>query len=404
MRLADGSRLGYCTNIHPGESWRDVRAVLDDAVPRVRERLGIVGKFGVGLRLAAAAADALAAAPAFADFCDVLAAHDLAVFTVNGFPYGAFHGRRVKEAVYRPDWLEPERLRYTDRLADLLARLPDDGGGTLSISTVPGADKRRAAAPDAVRAIAAALIAHAARLVRIERATGKVIVLALEPEPGCLLETTSDAVAFFENALLAAAPCARFAAATGLRAGQAEAALRRHLGICLDACHAAVQFEEPDAAVDRLAAAGITIAKLQLSAGLVVPAVDASALACLAPFDEPVYLHQVVERTSSGLAAYRDLGDAIAAAAAAPAGRREWRIHYHVPIFAAALPPFASTQPFLAALLDRHRRQPVAPHLEVETYTWGVLPEACRDADVSEAIARELRWVLDRLGPAEETR
>lgn len=398
MRLSGGGdqHLGYCTNIHPGESWPEVRRVLAEDVPAVRSRLGAAGRFGVGLRLSAQAAEALAQDDAFAELAQVLAANDLYVFSINGFPYGSFHGRPVKEDVYRPDWREPARLAYTNRLALLLARLLPADVAMGSISTVPGAFKPRAAAPAAVAAIAAALVDHAAVLVRIARDRGRTLVLALEPEPCCFLETIAETIAFFEAHLFAAAARDRLAAATGLTAAAAETALRRHLAVCLDACHAAVEFEDPAAAVDRLAAAGIAIAKLQLSAGLVVAAGDRATLARLALFAEPVYLHQVVERDAAGgLRRFTDLPAALAAGMTAGS---EWRVHFHVPVFRAELPPFGSTQPFLSALLARHRRRPIAPHLEVETYTWDVLPAAFRDGDRAGAIARELDWVRERLG------
>lgn len=408
MRLS-GGHLGYCTNIHPGESWDEVRAILDREVPRVRAHLGRTGPFGIGLRLAAAAADALADRGAFAELTEILSARDLYVFTINGFPHGAFHGTKVKENVYRPDWAEPERLRYTNRLADLLVRLLPEGEDEIgSISTVPGAFKPRAAEPGAVAAVVDHLIRHAAYLARLERETDRTIILALEPEPECMLETIEETVAFFETRLLGDAAINRMADLTGLDQSAAERALRRHLGVCLDACHAAVEFEEVPGAVERLEAAGIGIAKVQLSCGLAVRPLTTAHRTALAGFDDGVYLHQVVERRegaggSRDLARFLDLPDALAAyhpaSADRPDGAREWRVHVHVPIFRAELPPFASTQPFLEALLHRHRVRPIAPHLEVETYTWDVLPAAYRGEETSVAIARELAWVLERLAP-----
>jgi sugar phosphate isomerase/epimerase len=414
VRLSGGrGHLGYCTNIHPGESWEEVRAILDREVPRVRAQLGRTGPFGVGLRLAARAVDALTGADAFAELTNILAARDLYVFTINGFPYGAFHRTRVKENVYRPDWAEPERLRYSNHLADLLARLLPEGEDEIgSISTVPGAFKPRAAEPGAVAAIVDNLVRHAAHLARLEQETGRTIVLALEPEPGCLLETIEETVTFFEDELFAEAAVGRMAALAELARGGAERLLRRHLGVCLDACHAAVEFEDAAVAVGRLEAAGIGIAKLQLSCGLAARPMTQSRASALAAFDDRVYLHQVVERRGSAtgaakLARFLDLPEALAAfagraeqaAADEREEEREWRVHFHVPIFRADLPPFASTQPLLAALLRRHRERPIAPHLEVETYTWDVLPAAYRDDETSVAIARELAWVLERLAP-----
>ncbi|HYG88369.1 MAG TPA: metabolite traffic protein EboE [Azospirillum sp.] len=397
MRLIGSPRtdLTYCTNIHPGEGWAEIRAQLGRHLPAVKARVAPAQPFGVGLRMSGRAAPELAEPETLEEFRAFLAAEGLYVFTINGFPYGAFHGERVKERVYRPDWRASERLAYADACAHLLAALLPKGIEG-SVSTVPVGYKADMAAGDMPGA-AEHLLRHAATLVGLERVTGRTIALALEPEPYCVLETVTEAVAFFKTHLFAAAPVRRFADLAGLGVGEAEGALRRHLGLCLDACHAAVEFEDPDDALDRLDAAGIRIAKVQLSAGLVVEDPSTATHAALAAFAEDSYLHQVVERHGDGLLRYPDLPDALDRLPEEPDGR-EWRIHFHVPIWAERLGTFASTRPWLERLLERHRQLPVAPHLEVETYTWDVLPAEHRAVPVDEAIARELLWVRQRLG------
>jgi sugar phosphate isomerase/epimerase len=402
MRLTGpgGGHLTYCSNIHPGESWPEVRAILDHAVPLVRDAVAAGQPFGVGLRLSAAAAEALMEPDALADLRALMTANGFYVFTLNGFPYGAFHGVGVKEHVYRPDWREPARLAYTRHLADLLAALlPDDPELTGSISTVPGAYKPRCAHQAAAAAIAENLLRAAAHLAALERESGRSIALALEPEPCCFLETIAETVAFFEAHLFNRTACERLAALAGLSVADAEAATRRHLGLCLDTCHAAVEFEDAAAAIASLRAAGIAIAKLQLSSALIVRPVCREAMDALQAFADPVYLHQVVERSPAGLRRFTDLPEAMAGFIANPDGNeeREWRIHFHVPIFRRDLPPFTSTQAFLEDILALHRAAPISPHLEVETYTWSVLPTAYRGDDMTAAIARELAWVRDRL-------
>src|SRR5258706_10988716 len=151
MRVGD-AHLTYCTIIHAGESWHDVRANVERHVVDVKHRVAPDEPFGVGLRLSARAAEELAAGDELSRFERCLIEQRLYVFTINGFPYGPFHGTPVKAAVYRPDWIEPERVAYTNRLADLLARLlPDGVDGT--ISTVPGCFRARVA-DGSVRAIA----------------------------------------------------------------------------------------------------------------------------------------------------------------------------------------------------------------------------------------------------------
>lgn len=395
MRLASAPELGhltYCTNIHAGETWPEVLAGLKRHLPPIKAATAPDQPLGVGLRLSALAAEALGGAQAFAELSQLLRDGGFYVFTINGFPYGAFHGQPVKEGAYRPDWSTEERLRYTNRLADLLAALLPDGL-VGSVSTVPGTFKPWA--DGRVEAIADNLIRHVAHLVALEARTGRTIALALEPEPHCLLETIEETVRFFETHCFAAPAVDRLAGLTGLARAAAAEALRRHLGVCYDVCHAAVEFEDPRDSIARLRAAGITIAKLQLSCALKVARADAAARERLKAFDEPVYLHQVVARQNGRLRRFLDLPQAIEAAADRDAA--EWRIHFHVPIFLDELVDFSTTQDFLREILALHLERPIAPHLEVETYTWDVLPERYRDVEVSAAIARELNWVKDRL-------
>ena len=392
--------LTYCTNIHPGESWREVRANLERYVLAVKTRVAGDAPFGVGLRLSAQAADALAQPGELAALDTFLAAHGLYVFTINGFPYGAFHGTRVKEAVYLPDWLDEARLVYTDRLATLLARLlPPEPELEGTVSTVPGAFKSRVPGEREAARLADLLLRHVVTLNRIREETGKVISLALEPEPWCYLETVADTVAFFERHLFASSAVARLGDLTGLGRAQSEASLRRHLGVCFDACHMAVEFEDPRQGLQALRAAGIRVSKVQLSAGLKVwlDGRDPETRRALRPFANDVYLHQVVQRVGGRLTRFLDLPQALDAVTPDADSPREWRIHFHVPLFLDRLGPFHNTQDYLQELLDLVAGDAACQHLEVETYTWDVLPEEHRREDIVASVARELRWVMDRI-------
>jgi hypothetical protein len=397
MKLRDGTHLTYCTNIHRGETWSETRAALERYLPEVKRKVAPDQRMGVGLRLSAFAAAELAGPEPLARFRDFLASNGLYVFTINGFPYGPFHGTRVKEEVYQPDWRFAERVSYSNRLADILIDLlPDEPDLDGSISTVPATFGPFGRKPSVLSAIAANLLKHVAHLVRLHEATGRIVTLAIEPEPMCYLETTDGAAQFFEDHLYDSAAVTTLAELAGLSRSEAEAALHRHLGLCFDVCHAAVEFEDAAASFARLARSGIPVLKLQLSAALRVPKVDGATVRQLKRFDDGVYLHQVVERRGDGsLVRFLDLGPAFEAVDGAIG--HEWRVHCHVPVFHETLPVLATTQSFLREVLALHKRAPISRHLEVETYTFDVLPEELRTVDVATAVARELAWVQDQL-------
>ena len=395
MRFPDRPEFGhltYCTNIHRGETWPDVLASLQRNLPAIRAAVAPGQPFGLGLRLGAPAAMALEGDAAFAELEALLASENAYVFTLNGFPYGSFHGTRVKEQVYAPDWSTTERLDYTNRLADILVRLlPDDMSG--SISTVPGTF--RAWAEERIEQVTSNLVRHAAHLAGINARTGKTIALALEPEPACLLETIRETADYFEARVYGDQSVALMAEITGLSRGGAADALRRHLGVCYDVCHAAVEFEDPRDSLTLLREKAVPIPKLQLSAALRIAQLTRASAEHLRPFDEPVYLHQVVARNGSAFRRYLDLPDALADLDSNIGS--EWRVHFHVPIFLHQMEHFSTTQDFLREILALHRERPISEHLEVETYTWDVLPERYRGMPVSEGISRELHWVVEQL-------
>ncbi|MFW6133344.1 MAG: metabolite traffic protein EboE [Planctomycetota bacterium] len=397
--------LTYCLNVHPGERWTQNLDAIRRFALDVRDRVRPDGAFGLGLRLSARAADDLAAGDALERFAEFLGREDCYVFTVNGFPYGRFHRTRVKQDVYRPDWRTAERRDYTIRLAEILARLLPDGMPG-SISTVPLSYKPWVTSDD-VSAMISRLCEVVAHLVALRRRTGRTVRLALEPEPDCVLETTDEAVAWFTGPLGEQAP--RLLAGLGLDADEARAAVGEHLGVCVDTAHAAVEFESPAEVLRRLGAAGVRVCKVQLSAALRA-APTRRALQRLAAFGDDVYLHQVRHRRADGtVTGYPDLSAALAAGADDAGG--EWRVHFHVPLFFAGEgDPIGETMPtpnrdaelgstrrlltgdFAAAL-----KAGATDQIEIETYTFDVLPDALAVADPAEGIAREYDWVRTRL-------
>ena len=394
-RLPGNVNLTYCTNIHAGESWPDIRASLDAHVPAIKAAVAPDRPLGIGLRLSGEAATSARQPDALAAFRDQLATLGAYVFTINAFPFGPFHGVRVKEQVYLPDWRSAERVAFTaDSAAVLAAILPDGVDG--SISTVPGAFKPSGREAGAAAAMAARMVEAVADLVLTERRTGKRIALALEPEPCCFLETVDESIAFFETVLFKPESLDLLAARIGVNRDGAETMLRRHLGICYDVCHGSVEYEDSVAALDRLLAAGISVPKVQLSAAMRIPLMTHELVEAVMRYDDGVYLHQTIVRSPSGLTRYVDLPDAVAAFKEGRADG-EWRIHCHVPLFLSDLGEIGSTRADLEAVLAAFRRKSRSSHLEVETYTWDVLPDHLRTGSKAADIAREISFCVKEL-------
>ncbi|MBI3728869.1 MAG: metabolite traffic protein EboE [Burkholderiales bacterium] len=393
--------LTYCTNIHAGESWDEVVASLDETIPVLRKKLELLDgqAFGIGLRLSAIAADSLARPAVLQEFKAQLQRLDAYVFTINAFPYGPFHTVRVKEQVYLPDWRDVERLRYTRQCALILSQLLPEGMEG-SISTVPGAFKSETQTADAQHQIVSQLIEAVAMLAQLEQQSEKCIALALEPEPCCFLETMAETTAFFCGQLWAQDSISRLAELCTCTEAQAARLMRRHLGVCYDVCHAAVEFEDPVSAMQTLTDLGIRIPKIQLSCALRIPVMHAGMLNELRRFDDGVYLHQVVVQNQDSLQRYTDLPAALAAYQAGEADG-EWRVHCHVPIFwdseEQLSSKLGSTRTDLLATLQALRRQDLSSHLEVETYTWDVLPAHLKTESKAHAIARELSFIMKEL-------
>ncbi|MFB4420444.1 metabolite traffic protein EboE [Streptomyces sp. QL37] len=380
FRHPDGStvHLAYCTNVHPAETLEGVRAQLRDHCEPVRKRLGR-DRLGIGLWLARDAARALINDPAaLRSLRGELEHRGLEVVTLNGFPYEGFGAQEVKYRVYTPDWTDPERLSHTTDLARLLAALLPDDVTEGTISTLPIA-WRTPFADDPTAAVTArkAFTTLAQRLDALAELTGKAIRIGLEPEPGCTVETTADAI------------------------GPLTAVGHDRIGICVDTCHLATSFEDPDTALDALRTAGITVAKAQLSAALHaehphLPEVRAA----LGAFAEPRFLHQTRTLTDAGLRGTDDLDEAVSGGALPDS--TPWRSHFHVPLHAPPAPPLTSTLPVLQTVLDRlvGGATPLTRHLEVETYTWQALPAELRPRNrtqLADGIAAELTLARDLL-------
>jgi hypothetical protein len=388
------AHLTYCTNIHPANGWPAVFANLKRYAPALKARFSPDAPFGLGLRLSAREArELLDRGPG--ELRRFLDDQGLYVAIINGFPHGAFHGTVVKADVYAPDWRDAARVRYTLDLIEILRHLLPEGveGG---ISTAPLSYKpwMAAAEPGAWDEITRNVTRVAAAMAKVRMDDGRMIHLDIEPEPDCSLETSEETIGFFSQRLLpAGAPL--LARELAIAEDAARTVLLDHVQVCFDCCHFAVEYEDPRRALDALHQAGIKIGRVQLSSALKVPfPADptrcAEAAARLQAFADPVYLHQVVEEGAQ-LRRFPDLGDALHNAEAPCA--REWRIHFHVPLFTAEYDGFESTQDYVRQVLNTVLRSNATHHLEIETYTWDVLPAGLK-RDLAESIAREYEWVL----------
>lgn len=384
MKLSHGLHLAYCTNVHRGETWAETFAALEKYTLAVRRRVATGQSYAIGLRLSDTASRELLEPGRLRSFQTWLRAHDCYVFTINGFPYGHFHGRRVKEQVFQPDWTTPQRLEYTNRLFDILAELLPEGLEG-SVSTVPVSHKsfRLTQAQEGVaRGHLWRCVEH---LEKLTRRTGRRFHLGLEPEPLGYLENTVETVRFFEQ----------------MRADRpGDQRLEEHLGVNYDTCHFAIEYESPQDAFARLRKAGIRISKIHLSNALRVHPTR-EVRAALRAFAEDVYFHQVIERRLDGeVIRYGDLDEALVTdVAAEPQMDHEWRIHFHIPVHAAPTPLFGNTVEHLLGTLDEVKSRPgMCHHFEMETYTWEVLPAPLKQHSVVDQLVAEYEWTLGELG------
>lgn len=383
MQLPHGIHLGYCTNIHRGESWDETWRGLKDYTMRVRERVAKGKPYGIGLRLSERAARELSQPCQLAEFQEWLEANNSYVFTINGFPYGDFHGTRVKEQVFKPDWTTKARLDYTCLLFDLLSKLLPKGMSG-SVSTLPGSHKEFGVGPDEIDAIFANLKACSEHIQRLCDATGQDLHLGLEPEPLGLFETSGETLMFF---------------ALYIDRYPKDKTFLQRVGMNYDCCHLAIEFEEAQEALERITSNGIRLSKLHLSSAVRFQPTPENRER-LRGFDEPVYFHQVVIREGdTPLRRFRDIPEALAMAAQMPHEiGDEWRVHFHIPLHAEPTGGFQDSKDHITGALDWLAKNPTkCQHLEMETYTWEVLPENLRTGDVVDQLCAEYDWTLAQM-------
>lgn len=388
--------LTYCTNIHAGESWDDHFAQLQKHLPAIKKEIAPHRAMGIGLRLSDEASVDLSKSDNLSTFKQWLKAQHAYVFIMNGFPFGGFHRIVVKDKVHAPDWTTPERERYTSRLAHLLSELLPEGmeGG---ISTSPLSYRYwhvEKQLPEIFEESTLQLLRVVDQLIQIKQATGKSIHIALEPEPDGLIGDGKEFINWYTDYLIPIG-VPYLSRLYGCDKDAVERYIRQHIQLCYDVCHFAVNFEEHALMISRLKELGIKVGRIQISSALKAtfpsaPEDRQATVNAFARFDESVYLHQVVSLQQSGqYKRYRDLPEALADKDKDSA--KEWRAHFHVPVFEEDYGKLQSTQSDIRELISIHKHTPFTSHLEVETYTWEVLPEE-KKLPLTESITREMQW------------
>lgn len=397
MQLKNGlGHLSYSTLVHLGDTWEEMNSSLRTFVPQVKHRVSPDAPFAVSLRISAESAKTLTNSPEErASLKDFLKQEDLYVYTVNAFPYGPFKGGVVMERVYEPDWTSMDRVNYTNSIADILAEITPAGINP-SIQTAPLAFKPNVANEECVAKFTGNVFLVVKHLLELEQRTGKRVKLALEPEPACYLETTDETVTYFTDRIYSRAGIKELASLAGIPISEAEGVIRRYLGIVFDIGHQSVGFENITESLNKLRNAGIPIFKLQEAASLWVERLTTEQLPALRRFTDTIYLSQTSLKRDGKITKYLNLGEALDAYEANPV-ETEMRTHFHVPVFLDEIGPFKTTRFGVQEALRMHRDQPLSDHLEIETYTWDVLPADLLSGDIVDNVTRELEFVKNEL-------
>ena len=401
MIIDNQAHLSYCTNIHAGETWEEIFNSLKQYTLNVKNHIAPNTPFGIGLRLSQISTKTLLADDNLLHFKTWLDSNQLYVFTVNGFPYGSFHDTIIKDQVHTPDWTTDERISYTKDLMKILSYLlPEHIDGSVSTSPLSYKHwfKNEEHANNAKQKTCESLIEIVLQLIDIKKTSGKLLHLDLEPEPDGFLENTKEVIDFYTNYLfkngvniienkLACTPA------------QAKKHIQDHLQICYDVCHFALAYEKPEFVITSLQNEGIKIGKVQISAAIQCKKSGSVSIkeqqSCLRQFDEPTYLHQsVIKLNDDSLVHFSDLAEGITYMN--HANFKEIRTHFHVPIFVSKFQVLESTQNDIIDALNLWKSKKYSDHLEVETYTWSILPEYLQ-TDITSSITRELNWVVDQL-------
>lgn len=393
MKTAFG-QLSYCSNIHPGEDWKEHFSVLKTSIPEIKAAVSPTEPMGLGLRLANQASVDLSENENFEDFKNWLEANDIYVFTMNGFPYGNFHNVVVKDQVHAPDWTTKDRADYTIRMFELLAKLLPENLDEGGISTSPLSYRFWWDTPEslekATKTATQNILLVLETLIDLFEKTGKTLHLDIEPEPDGILENSEEFIDWYKKYLLPMG--IQHLAEKGYSTEEATLLIKKHITLCYDVCHFAVGFENPQDVIDKLDNEGLKVGKIQISSAVKVDFSENTEekLKTIAQYNEPTYLHQVVALQKDG--SFQKFPDLTEAIAGFNENTNEWRVHFHVPLFLENYGLLGSTQSDIVETIKVHKNKSFTQHLEIETYTWGVLPTEFQ-APLNESIIREINWV-----------
>ena len=366
------NRVCYCTNIHPGESWDEIISSLKENTLNIQK--GLTSE--IGLRISARALKEVARKE-INDFKKWLALENLKVCTVNAFPYGNFNKGIVKKDVYLPDWQSEKRVSYTLDTIELMLELDSE----VTISTVPLGWKDSFQQPSSVVNACQNLLKVALRLRDIYDKEGIQILVCLEPEPGCYLENTESVIRFFNDYLF-----------NSKFFSQSEIAiLRQFIGICFDVCHFSTMFESAVESYKKISQL-VDIHKVQVSSGLKFIGSLEDFKKNISSFKDGRYLHQLMIQNNDQQFFLSDLENYPLLD-----GEAEFRVHYHVPIFLNELEGFQGTNKDIVDLINYFNENKIEQTLEVETYTFEVLPAKYQEQGIRESIRRELKWLINQL-------
>jgi len=397
MDLGKGlGHLTYSTLVHQTDNWDQLWKSVNTYLPAVKARVAPNQKFGVCLRTSAPSAEMLSIDPSKrADLKKFFADNDLYLYTANAFVYGVFKKQVIKEDVYEPDWQTSERREYTKQVANLLAELAPEGISP-SIQSAPLGFKPKVTGEHVVEEYTNNVIDVVAHLVELKKKTGKTVTLGLEPEPRCYLETTDETITYFKNYLFTGETAKKLAKKTGLNEADANRAMREYTGVVFDIGHQSVGYEDIPVSLQKLVDNGVQIVKLQEAASMYIPEVTQKVVDALQSFAKTIYLSQTCQKKDGKMTWFLNLEDAFEDWYKSP-GAREWRTHFHVPVFLDDLGAFRTTRFALEQALAFHKKTPLSTHLEIETYTWDVLPDHLKTGDIVEYVTRELDWVKGQL-------